>query len=411
MAQRQRAWFPGYTVEEMHHWHQTVEEMQRSDQLASWSDYEAGGPLTRYLYLNSSEFGSQALILRAGPVSDLPVALDDRFAEHSVTTRQGTLTLDDYVYHPESGVDGVVVVQRGRIVYEAYPRMRPLDKHLLMSTSKTFVGLLVALLIERGQVEEHAPIERYLPELTDSGWAGTSIRDLLNHASGIDSREGESGSYHNPENPHYKYEASLGASDISTYAYMAEYKRARPTGERYEYASVNTFVLAWLAERMTNLPFHELISREVWQKIGAEGDAMIGISPLGAPNPHGGLYTNTRDLARFGLLYTPSWPVVSQERIVTPWYLDRIRHDGRSDIFESASFDEVYGEDRPPTRSWHWHATWTDGDIFHPGYQGQGLFVSTVRDMVVAYFGSVEVQGPWNELRAIARRLSVELGS
>jgi CubicO group peptidase (beta-lactamase class C family) len=410
MAQLRPAPFTGYTVEEMHRWHQP----------ATWQESDAGGPRTRYEYSHMAEFGPHAVILRAGPVAELPVALDPAIASYPTVTRLGELPLDAYVHEPDSGVDGVVILRQGQIVYEAYPRMRPLDKHILMSVTKPYTGLLIALLAERGQIDVHAPIETYLPELSESGWAGTSVLDILDMASGIDCREGDEGAYFDPEHPYYHYEASFNPgkaterTNPSTYAYMAELKRARPAGEAFEYTSVDTFVLGWLAERIINLPYHELVSQEIWQKIGAEGDGLLSISPIGAPSAEGGMLANLRDVARFGLLFTPSWRVVSDERVVSPTHLEQILHGGRPELFratrDAAYFWETYGDDPPFTNSWQWDAVWEDGDIYKGGYHGQGLHVSPSRDLVVAYFGTVNEQRVGNDLRTIARRLSVALG-
>jgi CubicO group peptidase (beta-lactamase class C family) len=408
MAQVRPAPFTGYTVAEMHRWHQP----------ATWQETDAGGPRTHYSWTHQSEYGPQAVILRAGSVSDLPVALDDQVAQYRTQTRLGTLPLDAYVHHPDSGVDAVVVLSQGRIVYEAYPRMRPLDKHTLASVSKPYASLLIALLVERGQLEVHAPIERYLPELSESGWAGTSVLDILDMASGIDCRDGD-GAMHDPEQPLFQYYASLfpamatPRTNPSTYAYMAELKRARPAGEAFEYTCVNTFVLSWLAERLTNLPYAEVVSQEIWRKIGAEGDGLIAISPVGAPGSHGEIAATLRDVARFGLLFTPSWRVVSQEQIVSPAHLQQILKGGRPDIFqagEGATRWRVYGDDPPYTNSWQWDSVWEDGDIYKGGYIGQGLHVSPRRDLVIAYFGTINESRKENELRPIARRLSVALG-
>ena len=73
-------------------------------------------------------------------------------------SRYGRLPLDEYIH--TAPVNGVIFVQHGRILYECYPRMRPFDKHLLMSVSKVFTALVIALLEARGQIDLRQAVER-----------------------------------------------------------------------------------------------------------------------------------------------------------------------------------------------------------------------------------------------------------
>ena len=71
------------------------------------------------------------------------------------------------------------MIRDGKIVYEEYPRMRPHDKHIWWSVSKSIVGTIVGLLEEQGLVDVSKPIETYVPELTKSKWKDKNIVALL----------------------------------------------------------------------------------------------------------------------------------------------------------------------------------------------------------------------------------------
>jgi CubicO group peptidase (beta-lactamase class C family) len=400
MHDLQPAPFPGYTVAEMHHWHVVSEHR----------NVEEGGPLSHYYYLHTAQFERQAVIHRDGPIAELPVALDAALGARPVDSRLGPLTLDAYVAHPESGVDGVIVLRGGTIVYETYPRMRLVDRHHFMSVSKPFASLLIAILAARGRIDVSQPVERYLPELTGSGWEGSPVQDILDMASGIDCREGEALASGDPSLPYNQYAACHGKFEPSTYQFVAQLKRSRPSGEAFEYTSADTFVLGWLAERITGLPYNELVSQEIWSKIGAEADAAVAISPAGAPVSCGGLSGRLRDLARFGLLFTPSR---TTDDVVPPGYLDLVQRGGRPEVFratrDSEYFRDTYRDDPPLTNSWQWDAVWPDGDFYKGGFHGQGLHVSPSRDLVIAFFGTPFEQGaPVNELRGMAREITAQ---
>ena len=48
-----------------------------------------------------------------------------------------------------------------------------------------------------------------------------------------------------------------------------------------------------------------------------------------------------------------------------------------------------------------------DGDFFKGGYGGQGLYISPERDLVIAFFGTLDSNGESNELATIARQLAI----
>ncbi len=172
----------------------------------NWSD---GGEIMHYAFLHMSEFFTQAIIHRTGPISSLRSNPRTDIAGCPVETRIGEMTLSEYV---ERGpVNGVVVVSSGEIVYESYPGMRSYDKHLLMSVSKIFVSTIIGILEDDDRLDSQLAIDHYLPELSGSGWEGVSVRDILDMASGIDCLESdEPGAYSDPATPYYQYEASLG---------------------------------------------------------------------------------------------------------------------------------------------------------------------------------------------------------
>jgi CubicO group peptidase (beta-lactamase class C family) len=306
-------------------------------------------------------------------------------------------------------------VQRGQVVYERYPRMRPFDRHLLMSVSKVFTALAVGQLEARGQVEPGRPVEGYLPELKGSGWEGAAVQDVLDMASGIDAPEEEQG-FSDPEHPYYQYEAALGwlpataRTAYSPYEYMPRLQRRDPPGQRYEYTSVNTFVLAWLVERLSGLPLNEVIARDIWTPMGAEADGLLAIGKSGAPAAHGGLCATLRDVARFGLLFTPSGPAERRAAVLPAGYAARLQSRGRPELFDRgptgpAILERLHGEHPRHNRD-QWDYVLPDGDFFKSGYGGQGLYVSPARDLVFAWFGTpFDESMREHELEWIARQM------
>lgn len=378
----------------------------------NWSN---GGEIMHYVFLHMSEFFTHSVIHRTGPISELRVEPREDLAKHEFVTDLGTMTLDAYV--AAAPVNGVVIVQGGKIIYERYPRMRPFDKHLLMSVSKIFASAIIGILEDRGEIVVSDPVERYLPEVEGSGWEGVSIQDVLDMASGIGVLEvDEPGAYSDPSTGYYQYEASLdwlartGDTWDSTYDYVASMPRGIASGELYQYTSPNTFVLSWLAERITGAIFSEIVSEMLWSKIGAESDGLISMSHVGAPVSHGGISATVRDVARLGVLFTPSWSVVSDEPVISAAHLATIQTGGRPEIVSQSGVGEPlgfgFGDEMPSHSTYQWDAVTGDGDFYKGGFGGQGLYISPARDLVVAYTGTPDLDKDGNRLRWVARQIA-----
>ena len=74
-------------------------------------------------------------------------------------------------------------------------------------------------------------------------------------------------------------------------------------GKRFLYRSIETDVIAHAMERVTGKKLADLISEELWQKMGAENDANITVDSSGYGLSCGGISSSLRDFARFGILH------------------------------------------------------------------------------------------------------------
>ncbi len=375
----------GYTADEM-------ESFRSEIDLDNWDD---GGEISRFAFLNTAPFFPTATIEREGPAAQLEDAYNDDIANFSVSLDGNRTTrFDGYV--DGASIDGIVILQGGKMVYEKYPRMRNGDRHILFSLSKVYVSTLIAILEDRGLLLADEPIGRYIPELASGGWSGVRVRDILDMASGIDAREWVDGAYTNPERKHYQYEASLGwltktesmpesVHQGSTYDFLASLGRLSKPGETFDYISVNSAVLGWLVEETTGQSFAEVLSDEIWSHIGAEADGLITVNASGRAAVHAGIVANLRDVARFGLLFTPSHTAVNAEGLISDAYLEKIRNGGRQELMEESPYlDQV-----PPPRhvSYQWQV-YGDGSFFKGGFAGQGLYIDPDKDIVLAFVGT-----------------------
>ncbi len=364
----------------------------------------------RFGLLRTSEIFPTATISRQGTISRLEPAPRPEIGQVTADTPLGVLSLDDYLL--QSPVDAVVVVHKGRIVYERYPHMRIRDRHLYWSVSKSFLGTIVGILEDDGRIEVRAPIERYIDELSTSEWKGTPVIDILDMASGMSGREADvPNPYSDPSTLHYQFEQRIGnwgtatGSTSDIYDFVAGLKRLKPSGQVFEYASVNSFVIGWLIEEVTGKPYPEVLSERIWQRIGAEADAGIVIDrESGASWSYGGVISTLRDLARYGLLFTPSWEVVSSEAVISAAHLTKIQTGGRPELLKNRAqeYPDQPAEWCTNASTYQWACIWPDGDFFKGGFLGQGLYISPSRDLVIAIFSTGSSSNNRTYCRALA---------
>ena len=70
---------------------------------------------------------------------------------------------------PAAYTDGIVVMHRGRIVYERYfGVLKPEGQHAAMSVTKSVVGTLGAMLVAEGKIDADKRVVEDVPELKDS---------------------------------------------------------------------------------------------------------------------------------------------------------------------------------------------------------------------------------------------------
>lgn len=148
-----------------------------------------GGNVALFFALNVNQSLSTASVARAGDVVMLEQVPDPAIGRTRLETDLGNLSLTEYLAHPQSRAQGMIVVHRGRIAFEEYPGMRDFDYKMWMSNAKTTTSLVIALLAEEGKIDVTEPVDRYLPALHDTDWAGTRVLDVLDMASGMNIHE------------------------------------------------------------------------------------------------------------------------------------------------------------------------------------------------------------------------------
>ncbi len=329
-------------------------------------------------------------VYRNGPVRELAYKLRHEIDDYPVDTPDGSLRFVDFLDSEHSTSMGVVILHEGNIVFEHYARMREYEKPIWWSVSKVFVSTLIAILEDRDLLNVSKPVDFYLPELKNSDFAGVTVRNVLDMASGIDCSDGS----YARGTCYYEFEASLNDAVRTENTADTPYEaliNMRPgrwaeQGIGFDYSGANTFVLSWIVERIMRMPFQDAVSKEIWNQLGAEGDASFFAARYGIALSTGGFLAKPRDMARFGLLFTPSFRVVSNEKIISDRYLDIILNGGRPELLQNARFSRGVNE-AIKHNVYQWDRVYKNNDVYKGGWAGQGLLFNPDRDLVVVYVG------------------------
>ena len=386
---------PASTVEETWRQHKALPDPAEK----IW--WDINGPDMLWNNKNLHQIVPTVNVYRDGPVRELASQPMAEIAEFEVETSNGKMPFQDFLVSEYSSTMGIVIVHRGKIVFELYPRMQPYEKPIWWSVTKAFVSTVLAILEDRDLVDVSLPIDHYIPELAGSDFEGIAIRHILDMASGVDCPDGD---FSDKRSCYCMFESSLGDSvrfedsADSPYDYVANLDVghwAEP-GTGYDYSGVNTFVIGWLVEVLTGMPFQDALSKEIWTRIGAESDASFYAARYGIPLTSGGLLARPRDVARFGLLFTPSYGVVTDTPIISERYLRLLTDGGNPDVLRN----NRGGWPVPEDIKWNvyqWDQVFANNDIFKGGWVGQGLLINPDRDLVAVWVGyDAGIKGVWS---------------
>ena len=369
---------------------------------------QEAGDIGSYAVRHLSEVLPTATIHRDGPVAVLESAPMPEIADVVATTDLGTMTLGEMMKDPRSRLKAIAVVHKGKLVFEEYIGIRPWENHLWASSSKTIVGLLAHQMVEEGLLDLSVAVSTYLTELKETAWSKVPVDAVLHHRSGLDIGEGSLGKPGHPTSLFYAIMTGGAAlpKDASLMdAVKIATKLAEP-GEVFEYASINTYVLGRTLEKITGTPVHDLITERIWSKAGMEGDALLTLSPSGEPSIHGMFGSRLRDMARFGMLFTPSWNLIAEVRVVSETYLPKVYAASKPEIFAGNNLGDRMIQDFGNIEmgeSYQWDAVFPDGDIYKSGRTGQCLYISPETDTVVVWFSSAYNNTLW--VHAYAREI------
>jgi len=292
----------------------------------------------------------------------------------------------------------VLVAEKGQVIYRRAIGQRSVKvgdlldlgaQFRLASASKPFTAMAIMLLKEAGKLDYEDPVKKYIPEWP---YEGATIRNLLNHTSGIPNHKVLFGEHWKPRLREDNPERIIEGSEQMIQMFIDHQPEVYfQPGERYGYSDTGYILLSCIVERVSGIPFHQYMRENVFLPAGMVDTYVFsplredpltnrayGIMP--APDGSGlksrdfhylsplvganGVYSTLEDLYRWDrILYT--------EQLVSASALEEAFAPGVLSNGETTAYG--FG--------WSIHKTSSGGRIVsHSGYS-QGFGIEIIREL------------------------------
>ena len=186
--------------------------------------------------------------------------------------------------------------------------------HRIASISKPMTAVAILQLFEKGELELDVAIQKYVPNFPKKPQGDITIRQLLQHTSGI---------------PHYK-NRSDGFSTKNYPSLEAAVDRFKDRdlvsapGKNYHYSTYGYVLLGLIIEKVSGMPYEQYLQKHIWEPAGMPHTSVekAGVSvqnksglyrinkkgkleedlqtDLSIKVPGGGIQSTIEDLLRFG---------------------------------------------------------------------------------------------------------------
>ena len=346
-------------------------------------------PNTRWSFSHQREIAATANIWRGNkPPCEFPRTLRSDIDAITFTTMDGrSMTWEQSL--AENYTDGIVILHKGRIIYEKYfGALEAHIPHVAMSVTKSFTGLLAAMLQHEGKIDPTKLVPHYIPEMKGTAYEDATVRQVMDMTVGVKYSE----TYTDPHAEIWAYAVAAAAKVApkgyagpdTIFDFLRTLKKEGDHGEAFAYKTCNTEVLGWIVQRVAGTHLAELISQRLWQKLGVEENAYILVDRVGMPVSGGGMSLALRDLARFAEMMRLGGAFNGQQIVPEAVVADITRGASPKD-FAKAGLQTLPG--------WSYrHQWWVShnnlGAYSARGIHGQAAWIAPSIDLVIARFAS-----------------------
>ncbi len=273
--------------------------------------------------------------------------------------------------------DGMIVIHKDEIVYENYWLGNDESKkHISWSVAKSFISALVGIALEERLIDSlEDPITKYLDDFKNTGYDGVSIKDVLQMSTGVLFNE----DYADNDSDINRFGRAI-ATGTSMRDFSKTLTREKEPGTYMHYVSINTQVLGFLLQEVTDRSISEYLYEKIWNPLGMEDSAYFILDDVEDEFALGGLNATLRDYAKFGLLYLKKgrW---NDSQILSDQWVDNSHKTDEEHLVpgvrDTSSNPWGYGY------QW-WVPGFPDTDYIASGVYNQYIYIDPESEIVIA---------------------------
>ncbi|MFF1413782.1 serine hydrolase domain-containing protein [Streptomyces sp. NPDC058289] len=172
------------------------------------------------------------------------------------------------------GSSGVADIRTGRPAIEQ-------GRFRAGSVTKAFTSAVVLQLAAEGRLDLDGPVRRYLPETVPEAYGTVTVRQLLNHTSGIQAADGPGDSFE------AQWEHRFDVTD--PHDQIADAVTKSPEfvpGTAQHYLNINYTVLGVLIEKVTGTTYEKAVAARVLRPLGLRDTSFPGRFQTRIPGRH-----------------------------------------------------------------------------------------------------------------------------
>ena len=275
-------------------------------------------------------------------------------------------------WHKETETVAFLIIKNDSIWSESYYDGYGKDsKSNSFSMAKSVVTMALGKAIMQGKIKSlDQRVADFFPQFGNGKSKDMTVGDLSSMASGLNWDE----SYYSP-------------FSVTTRAYFDEdlnkvilgLKGVDEPGKSYIYLSGNTQLLAMCIEKATGESLADYVSKNFWQPLGAENEALWQTDRKGGiVKAYCCIASNARDFARFGKLYKQHGKWNGQQIL--------------DSAFVAKSTTPRFAESPEYGYGW-WLSDYKDKKIFYMrGHLGQYVIVIPEDDLIIVRLGNRHVR-------------------
>ena len=311
----------------------------------------------------------------------------------------GTKTLNDYF--ERNPATALLIAQGDTVLLERYQYARhPEQRFTSFSMAKTVIAMLVGVALQEGRIRSLDDLAQdYAPSLQGTEYGKTPLRHLLTMSSGVQFREEYDGQ---DDSARLSRASFVGQSEGGASVAKLFNRRIAAPGERWYYASAETFVLALVLRQAIGQDIATYFSDKIWKPLGAEQEATWLVDASGLEVGYMGFNATLRDYGRLAMMMARSGVAQGKQLVPAAWVQE----------MTTAHF--------LPSRTGRWYGygyqTWIfpdlDGTYAFQGVRGQAIYVDPSHQLVMVHLavrpsardpGGADTTALW---RAVKQRIA-----